>query len=68
MFEKQAALFLYAVSPVHMGAGTATGLIDNPIQRERHTRHPTFATLLKILHALGMRLTATPAGHHGTPS
>ncbi|WP_022947126.1 type III-B CRISPR module RAMP protein Cmr4 [Methylohalobius crimeensis] len=43
MFEKQAALFLYAVSPVHMGAGTATGIIDNPIQRERHTQHPTFA-------------------------
>ncbi len=29
---------------------------------------PTFATLLKILHALGLRLTVTPAGHHGTPS
>lgn len=43
MFEKQAAVFLYAVSPVHLGAGTATGLIDNPIQRERHTNHPSFA-------------------------
>jgi len=43
MFEKKAAIFLYAVSPVHMGAGTATGVIDNPIQRERHTRHPCFA-------------------------
>lgn len=43
MFEKQAAVFLYAVSPVHMGAGTATGIIDNPIQRERHTNHPSFA-------------------------
>ena len=43
MFEQKAALFLYAVSPVHMGAGTATGLIDNPIQRERHTNHPSFA-------------------------
>lgn len=43
MFEKQAALFLYAVSPVHMGAGQAIGLIDNPIQRERHTGHPCFA-------------------------
>ena len=43
MFEKKAALFLYAVSPVHMGAGTATGIIDNPIQRERHTNHPSFA-------------------------
>ena len=43
MFEKKAAIFLYAVSPVHMGAGTATGIIDNPIQRERHTNHPSFA-------------------------
>lgn len=43
MFEKQAAVFLYAVSPVHMGAGSAVGVIDNPIQRERHTGHPCFA-------------------------
>lgn len=43
MFEKYAAVFLYAVSPVHMGAGTAIGVIDNPIQRERHTNHPCFA-------------------------
>jgi CRISPR-associated protein Cmr4 len=43
MFEKHAALFLYAVSPVHMGAGQAIGVIDNPIQRERHTGHPCFA-------------------------
>ncbi|BBD76989.1 type III-B CRISPR module RAMP protein Cmr4 [Hydrogenophilus thermoluteolus] len=43
MFQKHAALFLYAVSPVHMGAGQAIGVIDNPIQRERHTNHPCFA-------------------------
>ena len=43
MFEKTAAVFLYAVSPVHMGAGQAIGVIDNPIQRERHTGHPCFA-------------------------
>jgi CRISPR-associated protein Cmr4 len=43
MFEKHAAVFLYAVSPVHLGAGQAVGLIDNPIQRERHTGHPCFA-------------------------
>jgi CRISPR-associated protein Cmr4 len=36
-------VFLYAVSPVHMGAGQAVGVIDNPIQRERHTGHPCFA-------------------------
>jgi CRISPR-associated protein Cmr4 len=43
MFEKHAAVFLYAVSPIHMGAGQAVGVIDNPIQRERHTGHPCFA-------------------------
>lgn len=43
MFEKKAAVFLYAVSPVHMGAGQAVNVIDNPIQRERHTNHPCFA-------------------------
>ncbi len=43
MFTKHAAVFLYAVSPVHMGAGQAIGVIDNPIQRERHTNHPCFA-------------------------
>lgn len=40
MYERSALLFLYCVSPLHMGAGTALGAIDNPIQRERHTRHP----------------------------
>ncbi len=43
MFEERAAVFLYAVTPVHMGAGQAIGVVDNPIQRERHTRYPCFA-------------------------
>lgn len=43
MFEKHAAVFFYAASPVHMGAGQAIGVIDNPIQRERHTGHPCLA-------------------------
>lgn len=43
MFQKQASIFLYAVSPVHMGAGQAVDVIDNPIQREKHTGHPSFA-------------------------
>lgn len=43
MYQAQAVLFLYAVSPIHMGAGTAFGHIDSPIQRERHTDHPLFA-------------------------
>lgn len=43
MYQASKALFIYCVSPVHMGAGTAIGLIDNPIQRERHTEYPMIA-------------------------
>ncbi len=43
MFTEQKAMFIYAVSPLHMGAGTALGLIDNPIQREVHTDWPAMA-------------------------
>ncbi|PXF29965.1 hypothetical protein WH50_17755 [Pokkaliibacter plantistimulans] len=43
MFQASAALFFYAISPVHAGAGTALGVIDNPIQRERHTDFPIIA-------------------------
>lgn len=31
---------LYAVSPMHAGSGSATGAVDLPIQRERHTNWP----------------------------
>jgi CRISPR-associated protein Cmr4 len=43
MFKERAAMFLYCVSPVHMGTGQAIGVIDNPIHRERHTGYPCFA-------------------------
>lgn len=43
MFEATRLVFYYAVTPVHMGAGSAIGAIDNPIQREVHTQHPAFA-------------------------
>lgn len=43
MFEQRRLMFLYAVSPVHVGASTALGVIDNPIQREKHTDHPMIA-------------------------
>jgi len=43
MFEATKAMFIYCTSPVHAGAGQAFGLIDNPIQRERHTEHPVIA-------------------------
>jgi len=43
MFEASQTLFMYCTSPVHAGSGQAFGLIDNPIQRERHTEHPVIA-------------------------
>lgn len=43
MFQATRLVFYYAVTPVHMGAGSAIGAIDNPIQREVHTQHPSFA-------------------------
>lgn len=43
MFEASQLVFYYAISPVHMGAGSAIGAIDSPIQREVHTKHPMFA-------------------------
>lgn len=43
MFQKSTIVFFYSVSPVHMGAGSAVGVIDNPIQREKHSDHPMFA-------------------------
>jgi len=43
MFEAKKAMLMYCTSPVHAGAGQAFGLIDNPIQRERHSDHPVIA-------------------------
>lgn len=41
MYQTTQTWFLYAVSPVHMGAGNAVGeLVDSPIQREAHTAYP----------------------------
>jgi CRISPR-associated protein Cmr4 len=36
-------LGLHAQTPVHPGAGTALGVVDLPIQRERHTHWPNAA-------------------------
>jgi CRISPR-associated protein Cmr4 len=39
--QKPDLLFFYAESPVHWGTGTSVGVVDLPIQRERHTDYPT---------------------------
>jgi CRISPR-associated protein Cmr4 len=38
---RQALLGLYAQTSLHPGSGTALGLVDMPVQRERHTQWPT---------------------------
>ncbi|MDN5279570.1 MAG: CRISPR-associated protein Cmr4 [Clostridiales bacterium] len=43
MFEKKSLVFYYCTTPLHMGAGTSVGAIDNPIQREIHSNHPMIA-------------------------
>lgn len=43
MFEEKSLIFYYCNSPLHMGAGTAVGAIDNPIQREIHSNHPNIS-------------------------
>lgn len=43
MFTQKQAMFIYTVSPLHMGTGATLGLIDNPIQREVHTEWPSMA-------------------------
>lgn len=37
---KNSILRMYAVTPCHAGSGSALGVVDLPIQRERHTNWP----------------------------
>ena len=34
-------LFIHALTGLHPGGGTALGVVDLPVQRERHTHWPT---------------------------
>ena len=40
MFEDASIAIMYAVTPCHAGSGSALGVVDLPIQRERHTNWP----------------------------
>ena len=40
MFKKAKPFFIIVQSPLHVGSGTELGLVDMPIQRERHTGFP----------------------------
>ena len=40
MFSRVEPFLLYSVSSVHAGSGSELGVVDLPIQRERHTGYP----------------------------
>ncbi len=40
MFKYAQPFFLHVISPLHAGSGSEIGVIDLPIQRERHTGFP----------------------------
>jgi len=40
MYKQKSALFLLCETPLHAGSGDDLGLVDLPIQRERHTAFP----------------------------
>lgn len=40
MFKKSNPIFMRAITPVHAGSGQDIGIVDMPIQRERHTGIP----------------------------
>lgn len=40
MFKNTSVAVMYAVTPCHAGSGSALGVVDLPIQRERHTGYP----------------------------
>ncbi|MEZ4851051.1 MAG: type III-B CRISPR module RAMP protein Cmr4 [Bacteroidia bacterium] len=42
MYRKARPLFLICNTPTHVGSGSELGIVDLPIQRERHTGFPKF--------------------------
>jgi len=40
MYKTSKPLFLFCETPLHAGSGSDLGIIDMPIQRERHTGYP----------------------------
>lgn len=40
MYTKAYPMFLRTISPLHVGSGNDLGLVDLPVQRERHTGFP----------------------------
>lgn len=67
MYDTTKLMFLYACSPVHMGAGVSLGPIDLPIQRERSSDYPMMqGSGIKgaLRHAFDPRSGGTQAATH----
>jgi CRISPR-associated protein Cmr4 len=43
MFKQSGLITYYALTPIHVGAGSSVSYIDLPVQRERHTSFPIMA-------------------------
>ncbi len=58
-----ALLFIQALTSLHPGSGTALGVVDLPVQRERHSGWPTIpgSSLKGVLRELSRRQTGKPA-------
>ena len=40
MYKISKPVFLYCLTSLHAGSGSSLGVVDLPIQRERHTSFP----------------------------
>lgn len=40
MFQKREPIFIRNITPMHVGVGSDLGIVDLPIQREKHTGYP----------------------------
>ncbi len=47
MWKEAKPMFIIAETPIHPGSGSELGIVDLPIQRERHTNFPKIEEVLK---------------------
>lgn len=62
MYTKTKLFFLHALSAVHAGSGSEIGIVDLPVQREKHTGYPKIesSSLKGAIRATVEELSASP--------
>ena len=62
--SETAIMFIHCLTATHPGSGTALGVVDLPVQRERHTQWPTVpgSTLKGVLRTVNMAKDETEGG------